>query len=295
VTSGLFWGWGWLAATGVIILLGLFLLPWFFFLLNLQTLLERVSPANRRMAPGLVWLNFIPLFHLGWFIHTVIKVRDSVHAEYQTRGWYGEDDLGYNAGLTAGILCIASFVIWWVLFIGWVLPLAFAVCWIIYWLKTVDLKNRLDPGRPWNRLWPDPGMYPPSYLPYVPRLPHRTAPQPVPAGPVVSPPLWDWQPPAARPLEEPASSEKPAEPAPSATLVPKAETDGGAPARTAPPEPAPGGPGPVEDGAPPTEPPELHCVACDARYDEGDWFCRKCGTKLLPDAPVERRRRPRAR
>ncbi len=144
VGSGLFWGWGWLAGVGVIILLGIFLLPWFFFLLNLQNLLEHVSPANRRMTPGLVWLNFIPIFHLGWFIYTVIKVKDSVSAEFQSRGWMIDGDLGYNVGLTAGILWIAAFFIGWIPFIGWVLPLAGVVCWIIYWLKTSDLKHRLE-------------------------------------------------------------------------------------------------------------------------------------------------------
>ena len=72
------WGWGWAATVGAIVLLGIFLLPWFFFLLNLQTTLNRVSDRNRAMPAGHVWLNFIPIFNLGWFIYTVTKVRDSV-------------------------------------------------------------------------------------------------------------------------------------------------------------------------------------------------------------------------
>ncbi len=122
--SGLFWGWGWLAGIGVIIILGVYLLPWFFFLMNLQALLTNVSPENRRMSPGKVWLNFIPLFQLGWFIYTVVKVRDSLSAEFKSRNWFIDGDLGYNVGLTAGVLWVASFVIGWIPFIGWVLPLA---------------------------------------------------------------------------------------------------------------------------------------------------------------------------
>ena len=103
---GLFWGWGWLALVGIIILLGILLLPWFFFLLNLQALLGNIDPANRRMSPGKVWLNFIPVFQLGWFIYTVIKIRESLEAEFKARQWFVDGDLGYNVGLTAGILWI---------------------------------------------------------------------------------------------------------------------------------------------------------------------------------------------
>ena len=215
--SGLFWGWGWIAGIGLIILLGIFLLPWFFFLLNLQNLLERVSPANRRMAPGLVWLNFIPLFHLGWFIYTVIKVRDSVSAESQSRGWMLDGDLGYNVGLTAGILWIAAFFIGWIPFIGWVLPLAGVICWIIYWLKTSDLKHRLEGPPPWVR----PGAYPVTYPPGV--SPYATGyPQPyVPPAATVAPP-----PPA--PIEQPSGDEPTAEAGAGATAGAAAENNCGA-------------------------------------------------------------------
>src|SRR5512133_310839 len=125
-------------------MLGVFLLPWFFFLLNLQGLLNNLAPENRRLSPGHVWLNFIPVFNLAWFIYTVIKVKDSVAAEYRARGWYIDGDLGYNVGLTAGILWVASFVIGWIPFIGWILPLAGVVCWIVHWLRVTDLKSRLD-------------------------------------------------------------------------------------------------------------------------------------------------------
>jgi zinc-ribbon domain len=187
VGSGLFWGWGWVAAVGVIILLGIFLLPWFFFLLNLQNLLERVSPANRRMTPGLVWLNFIPVFHLGWFIYTVIKVKDSVSAEFQSRGWVVDGDLGYNVGLTAGILWIAAFFIGWIPFIGWILPLAGVVCWIIYWLKTSDLKHRLEGPPPWARPATYPPMFPSAMAPYAAGYPQPYAPPAAPVAPVPEP------------------------------------------------------------------------------------------------------------
>ena len=250
VGSGLFWGWGWLAGIGVIIFMGIFLLPWFFFLLNLQTLLNTVHPANRRMSPGLVWLNFIPVFSLGWFIYTVTKVKDSVNAEFQSRAWYIDGDLGYNVGLTAGILWVASFFIGWIPFIGCVLPLAGAVCWIIYWLKMSDLRHRLDSGPAWNRPGTYSSMYPPAYPPYTPRYPRgggaRTT-----GGPG-APDAGQGQAATQPPAGQPAEGQRPGE-------------------------------GPAEDGAGTTagtEATETRCGACGAKYDPGDRFCRSCGLTL---------------
>ena len=157
------WGWGWAMAVGVIVVLGVALLPWFFFLLNLQTTLGRVSERNRAMPPAHVWLNFIPIFNLGWFLYTVTKVTDSLRAEYQSRGWAPEGDFGYAVGLAAGVLAIASFFMGWVPVLGWLVAIALLVCWILYWLKVSDVKSRLagavepfgraryseHPGGPW--------------------------------------------------------------------------------------------------------------------------------------------------
>jgi hypothetical protein len=137
------WAWGWFVVVGVILGLAILVIPWFFFLLNLRNTLDRVSERNRAMPPEQVWLNFIPVFSLGWFIYTVVKVRDSVRAEYDSRGWAADGDFGYNVGLAAGILSVISLVLGWAPVIGWGLNLAWLVCWIIYWLKTNDLKNRL--------------------------------------------------------------------------------------------------------------------------------------------------------
>jgi hypothetical protein len=246
VGSGLFWGWGWLAGIGVIILLGLFLLPWFFFLLNVQTLLNAIHPANRRMSPGMVWLNFIPIFSLGWFIYTVAKVKDSVNAEFKSRAWYIDGDLGYNVGLTAGILWVASFFIGWIPFIGWVLPLAGAVCWIIYWLKISDLRNRLDSGPAWNRPGMYSSMYPPAYPPYTPRYPRGDGARMTGGGPGA-----------------PDGGQRPATAQPSAERPIEGE--------------------PVKDGAETTTATgtaETTCALCGSKYDAADRFCRGCGLRL---------------
>lgn len=246
----MFWGWGWLAGIGVIIFLGIFLLPWFFFLMNLQTLLNNISPQNRRMSPGNVWLNFIPVFQLGWFIYTVIKVKDSLIAEFRARSWYVDGDLGYNVGLTAGVLWVASFFIGWIPFIGWVLPLAGTVCWIIYWLKIADLKNRLDIGPAWNR--GQPGIYPPAYPPYGARYPR---------GREFREDGW---------IPQAGGSAPPEEAAPEQGAVPEDSGPEG------PRENAPAGDYAVAG----QEPREHRCAACGAGFDPGDWYCRKCGSRL---------------
>jgi hypothetical protein len=164
---GWHWGWGglgsfiWIVFVAVVVIV-----PWLFFLLNLRGLLERVSEPNRAMPPEHVWLNFIPVFNLGWFIYTVAKVRDSVRAEYHGRGWAIDGDLGYNVGLAAGILGICTVFFGWIPLIGWGVGVAGLICWVIYWLKTADLKSRLSFGDQSHGAGL--GAYPPYYTPPAP-------------------------------------------------------------------------------------------------------------------------------
>ena len=165
----LYVGAGWIfvwAILFVLIFLGIGFLVGFFFLRNLRDLLNRVSPQNRAMPAGHVWLNFIPVFNFGWIIYTVIKVRDSVQAEYQTRGLLSRDDLGYGVGMAFAVLTLAAWVLDWIptlstSVIASLASLGGLVCWIIYWVKTNGLKHRLEvwavpPGHG-NRPSPAPG------------------------------------------------------------------------------------------------------------------------------------------
>ncbi|HEX20135.1 MAG TPA: hypothetical protein ENG78_04880 [Acidiferrobacteraceae bacterium] len=64
-----------------LIVVGLFflfiILVWYvvnvFYLLALSKALKRVDASRRGMSPGMVWLNLIPLFNLGWHIYTVVQ------------------------------------------------------------------------------------------------------------------------------------------------------------------------------------------------------------------------------
>ena len=51
-----------------------------FYLLNLQNLLKQITPANRQVEPGNVWLMFIPLFNIIYPFILYPKITDSVKA-----------------------------------------------------------------------------------------------------------------------------------------------------------------------------------------------------------------------
>jgi len=228
------WGYGFGIAFASILGLAVALVPVVFFLLNLRDLLHQVRERNRAMTPGHVWLNLIPVFGLGWFLYTVIKVRDSVQAEYRSRGWTPNDDLGYSVGIAAGAAAIAVLVLGWSPFFGWLIGLASLVCWIMYWVRTASLKNQLARDS-------------------APRGSNLASPRSVYGGRGRSgdPEAWDRQEPRAGVCGSRASG---------ATDTQADDYDDE---------------GPVTEGAG-----DGRCPACGFACDEGDRFCRSCGTRL---------------
>jgi len=59
----------------------LFLVPMIFFLLAQQNILRAVSAHNRKMQPGEVWLQLIPLFGLVWKFIVVTRISQSIRSE----------------------------------------------------------------------------------------------------------------------------------------------------------------------------------------------------------------------
>lgn len=120
------------------------LIPTIFYLLTLQKTLAAVQEKNQAMSPGMVWLNLIPIFALGWHFYIVAKIRDSLKAEYSDRGLTGEDDFGYKLGLTMCILgCCGLIPV-----IGGLISLGCLVVWIIYWVKIAGYKKELVEATP---------------------------------------------------------------------------------------------------------------------------------------------------
>jgi hypothetical protein len=74
------------------------------YLLNLYKTLNAISPRNREMEPGMVFLNLIPLFGLVWQFFVVLRLADSLRQEYRDRGMStANEGFGYGAGLTMAI------------------------------------------------------------------------------------------------------------------------------------------------------------------------------------------------
>ena len=124
----------------VAIIFGISLIPMIFFLLTLQNTLNAISFENRKMEPGLVWLSLIPLFGLVWQFIIVDRMAGSLQAEFAKRGVAIEEARpGNSIGLAYCILFCCSLIP----FLGYITSIAGLICWIIYWIKINDYKNRL--------------------------------------------------------------------------------------------------------------------------------------------------------
>lgn len=79
-----------------------------YYLLTLQKALQRCHPDNRRMQPGMVWLNLVPCLNVIWHFVTAIQVPDSLKAEFQDRGLDEGGDYGKTIGLSYCVLGLVS-------------------------------------------------------------------------------------------------------------------------------------------------------------------------------------------
>jgi len=112
-----------------------------FFLIHLQKLLNKCSLNNREMEPGMVWLNLIPLFNLGWIFYTIFKVTDSLKAEFKERNIEPEDpEFSHPIGLAYCITAACSVIP----FLGYLSAIAALVLFILYWVKTHGYSKQLD-------------------------------------------------------------------------------------------------------------------------------------------------------
>ena len=128
----------------VAVIFGISLIPMIFFLLTLQNTLNAVSFENRKLEPGLVWLSLIPLFGMVWQFIVVDRMAGSLQAEFAKRGMATEEARpGNSIGLAYCILFCCSLIP----FVGYITSIAGLICWIIYWIRINDYKNRLLAGR----------------------------------------------------------------------------------------------------------------------------------------------------
>jgi len=138
-----------------------------FFLLAMQRALNQVSPRNRLMEPGMVWLLLVPCVNFVWQFLIAIRVPDSLKNEFSDRGRDDGSDYGKTLGLTYCIVGIVNMIIsnglgltpdvtvnLIVNGISLLVSLMNLVIGIMFWIKIVGYTNQLasdDFDRPGRR------------------------------------------------------------------------------------------------------------------------------------------------
>ena len=126
------------------------------YLMSLQKALDAVSPDNRQMPSGQVWLLLIPLFNLGWIFYVVAKIADSFRAEYERLNLPSREERpSYGIGLANAILGVCSLLP----IIGGLAGLAGFVCWIIYWVKVNECRKIIQANQNNNLLDAERGIF----------------------------------------------------------------------------------------------------------------------------------------
>ena len=129
----------WLPVIAGVLLLGGYLLG-ALFLFTLSEALGKVALHNRRMPPGKVWLNLIPVFNLAWIYVTVSRVGDSIVGEMTERdpeyAGDGGKTLGYAFATAAALTAFPG--------INLVTFLPAIVLGVLYWAKMARASKALD-------------------------------------------------------------------------------------------------------------------------------------------------------
>jgi len=126
-----------------IFILAVFIAVKVLFLWSLYKNLKNISPNNRKMEPGMVWLNLIPCFSLAWIIYTVIKIRDSNELEFKENNLKSNFDLNFGVGIAYAVLDIISAIP----YAGILTGIPGLVCWIIYWVTLSNMTAALTEAK----------------------------------------------------------------------------------------------------------------------------------------------------
>ncbi|MSQ96441.1 MAG: hypothetical protein EXR98_18065 [Gemmataceae bacterium] len=84
-----------------------------YYLVSMSAALKQVSPENRSMQPGSVYLALIPCFHFVWLFFVVVRVANSLEKEFRERGLSSDGDCGKRVGILGAILlCLCASPAW---------------------------------------------------------------------------------------------------------------------------------------------------------------------------------------
>jgi hypothetical protein len=151
-----------------LLLAAAFFIPAILFLLTQQNTLKLIRPENRRIAPGLVWLQLVPLFGQVWQFFVISKISRSIRSELESPR--GDSILGLEDVFVAGAtrkqptrgIGITYSALYWIMFLGYVgmagarlgesnnrllviglFGWATIICWIVYWANLAWYKRKL--------------------------------------------------------------------------------------------------------------------------------------------------------
>lgn len=140
-----------------------------FYLLTLNRLLNVISPQNRKMVPGNVWLNLIPLFNIIWPFIMNPNITDSVRAELAERGRTEPGDYGRTLGILYASFSAAGIIP----YLGILTGIPAFVIWIIFWVKMAGYKTMIESLGPNTNPQPNPYSNPMVY-PQAPSTPNNS-------------------------------------------------------------------------------------------------------------------------
>ncbi|QEL21040.1 hypothetical protein PX52LOC_08169 [Limnoglobus roseus] len=123
----------------LLVIIGVVLAIQILFLLNLSRCLQQISPRNRDIEPGSVWLWLVPFVNLVWMFIVVNRVSSSLKNEYRDRGWRVRSDFGSSVGLTYCGCVLASIIP----VVGAIFGLIALVCFCIYYRQIAGYKTEL--------------------------------------------------------------------------------------------------------------------------------------------------------
>jgi hypothetical protein len=78
-------------------LIGFGMMIWW--LITVYGALNTVSPRNREMEPGMVFLMLVPCFNIVWYFFIVLRLASSLEREFRDRGLSGDGDFGKTLGI----------------------------------------------------------------------------------------------------------------------------------------------------------------------------------------------------
>ena len=78
------------------------------FFYNMQQAMNTISPKNRVMDGGMVWLNLVPMLNFVWVFIFNNALQNSYRKEFSERGIRGKVDLG--SGIVYPVLNLAMFI-----------------------------------------------------------------------------------------------------------------------------------------------------------------------------------------